>query len=58
MLPLGTCPAMVTGGDLFPPPPPPYDPTHLSSFQLSRYILRMASNLEVVSTTADIGQQQ
>ena len=38
-------------------PPPPHKLPHWDSFQLSRYILRMASNLEVVSMTADIGQQ-
>ncbi len=38
------------------PPSPHIIPPHLSSFQLSRYILRMASNLEVVSMTADVGQ--
>ncbi len=39
-------------------PPPPHNPTFETAFQLPRYILRMASNLEVVSGTADIGQQQ
>ncbi len=37
---------------------PPHTIPHWDSFQLPRYILRMASNLEVVSVTADIGQQQ
>ncbi len=39
-------------------PPPFHSLPHLDSFQLPRYILRMASNLEVVSMIADIGQQQ
>ncbi len=43
---------------LAPPPPPPPALPHWDSFQLPRYIMRMASNLEVVSMTADIGQQQ
>ncbi len=38
--------------------PPPHTIPHWDSFQLPRYILRMASNLEVVSMTADIGEQQ
>ncbi len=42
---------------LFSPCPPSHH-TPLDSFQLPRYISRMASNLEVVSMTADIGQQQ
>jgi hypothetical protein len=33
--------------------PPPHTLPHWDSFQLSLYILRMASNLEVVSMTAD-----
>ncbi len=38
--------------------PPPHTLPHWDSFQLSLYILRMASNLEVMSMTADIEQQQ
>jgi hypothetical protein len=44
------------------PPPshlaPPHALPHSDSFQLPRHILRMASNLQVVSMTADFGQQQ
>jgi hypothetical protein len=44
-----------------PPPlptlPPPHTLPHWDNFQLPRYILRMASNLEDVSMIADIGQQ-
>ena len=38
--------------------PPPHNPAHLDSLLLPQQILRMASNLEVVSMIADIGQQQ
>ncbi len=37
---------------------PPHTLPHWDSFQLPRHILRMASNLEVMSIIADIGQQQ
>ncbi len=37
-------------------PPTPYP--HWDKIQQPRYILRMASNLEAVSMTADTGQQQ
>ncbi len=40
------------------PPPPRHTLPYCDSFQLSPYILRMASNSEVVSMTADIEQQQ
>ncbi len=38
--------------------PPSHTIPNCDNFQLPRYILRMASNWEVVSMTADIGQQQ
>ncbi len=41
-----------------PSPPPPYNPAFWTVFQLPRYIWRMASDLEVVSVTADTGQPQ